>query len=82
MNPVIVADIGGTNARFGLATGFDAGSEKVFLEQKRQYLSADFPDFGSAFRCYSDSLGGLKPKQACIAVAGPLKGDQVSMTNL
>jgi glucokinase len=82
MNPVIVADIGGTNARFGLATGFDAGSEKVLLEQRRQYLSGDFPDFGSVFRCYGDSLGGPKPKQACIAVAGPVKGDQVSMTNL
>jgi len=42
MNSVIVADIGGTNARFGLVTGFDAGPGQVSVEQKRQYPSADF----------------------------------------
>ena len=82
MNPVIVADIGGTNARFGLVTGFDADSGQVSVEHKLQYLSADFPDFSSVFSCYCDSLDGFNPKQVCIAVAGPVKGDRVRMTNL
>lgn len=82
MNPVIVADIGGTNARFGLVTGFDADSGRILIEQKRQYLGADFPDFNSVFSCYTDSLDGVRPGQACIAAAGPVKGGRVSMTNL
>jgi len=80
--PVIVADIGGTNARFGLATGFDGSSGLVSMEQKRQYLTADFPDFNSVFEHYRDSLGGVYPTRACIAIAGPVKGERVSMTNL
>jgi glucokinase len=82
MNPVIVADIGGTNARFGLVTGFDAGPGQVSVEQKRQYPSADFLDFASAFECYRDSLAGVNPARACIAIAGPVKGDRVRVTNL
>ena len=82
MNPVIVADIGGTNARFGLLTCFDAGSGQVFVEQKQRYPSADFPDFASVFECYRDSLAGVNPTQACVAIAGPVKGDQVRVTNL
>ena len=82
MEPVIVADIGGTNARFGLVTGFDAASGQVSVEQKRQYLSADFPDFASVFSLYTESLGGFNPRQACIAIAGPVKEDGVRMTNL
>ena len=74
MNPIIVADIGGTNARFGLATDFDAASNHVSIQQKRQYLSADFLDFASVFKRYYDSLGGLNPRHACIAIAGPIKG--------
>lgn len=82
MNPVIVADIGGTNTRFGLVTHFDADSGLVSIEHKRQYPSADFPDFASAFRYYYDALDGVNPKSACIAIAGPVKGGQVRMTNL
>jgi len=82
MKPVIVADIGGTNARFGLATAFDAKSGRVTIEQKRQYLSADFAAFDDVFACYRESLGALKPVSACVAIAGPIKGHQVSMTNL
>ena len=82
MNPIIVADIGGTNARFGLATDFDAASNHVSIQQKRQYLSADFLDFASVFKRYYDSLGGLNPRHACIAIAGPIKGGRVRMTNL
>jgi glucokinase len=82
MNPIIVADIGGTNARFGLVTGSDAGSGNVSVEQQRQYLGADFADFNSVFEHYRDSLAGINPTQACIAVAGPVKDQQVNMTNL
>lgn len=82
MGPLLVADIGGTNARFGLVVRPGHAGGKFSLENQRQYLCADYPDFDSVLTTYTDSLNGTKPANACIAVAGPVKSDQVSMTNL
>lgn len=82
MKPVIVADIGGTNARFGLVAGLHPGSGKPCVEHKQQYMCADFPDFNHVFEQYLGSIADDCPDQACIAVAGPVKDQQVRMTNL
>ncbi|WP_210330591.1 glucokinase [Aliikangiella sp. G2MR2-5] len=78
----IVADIGGTNARFGLVTGFDKSSGAFTVGNQQTFPSADFKGLEEAVACYQDTLGGAKVAGACLAVAGPVAGDDVKLTNL
>ncbi len=80
MFPFIVADIGGTNARFALATGKDG--QKFTIEEVNILSGADFSQFSDALTAYIDGLNGVKPTGACVAIAGPIDGDKVKMTNL
>ena len=71
----LVADIGGTNARFALA---DPGT--LDLTEIRQVRCADHPSLEAALTAYLGSL--LKPPDlASIAVAAPVIGGRVSLTN-
>lgn len=80
MFPFIVADIGGTNARFCLVTGHR--QQQFDFAQAKTLSGKDFSSFSSALRAYIDGLDGPPPRAACVAIAGPIGGDQVSMTNL
>lgn len=80
MYPYIVADIGGTNARFALVTG---KTQNNFLIDHIQVLNArEYPSCAAALRAYLGKIGGIKPLSACLAIAGPVVGDLVRMTNL
>lgn len=80
MYPYIVADIGGTNARFALVTG---KTQNNFLIDHIHVLSArEYPSCAAALRAYLEKIGGMKPLSACLAIAGPVVGDLVRMTNL
>jgi glucokinase len=71
----LLADIGGTNARFALCDGFTVYDE-------RQLRCADFPGVEDAVAHYLQSVGERRPvEEAALAIAAPLSGDQVSMTN-
>jgi glucokinase len=76
--PRLIADIGGTNARFALLERGEARDEKVLL-------CASYPDVYSAIEHYLDSVGAVagprRPHEAAIAIAGPITGDIVRMTN-
>ncbi|MGB6346494.1 MAG: glucokinase [Methyloceanibacter sp.] len=71
----LVADIGGTNARFALAC-----LETLDLTQTRQFLCSDYPTLASAACAY---LQGLKepPRHGALAVAAPVVDEEVSVTN-
>lgn len=75
--PWLVADIGGTNARFGRVLG--SGQPVTDIRHLRAAGHAHLAD---AVRAYlaSDSAAGA-PRQACFAVATPLDGDAVAFTN-
>lgn len=74
--PVLVADIGGTNARFALVR--DANSPAI---HSAQTATADHPNISDAIR-KSLAVSGLEaPKTAIIAVAGPVTGDAIPLTN-
>ncbi len=82
--PYIVADIGGTNSRFGLVTSTFTSASQPQIENKQKFLSSRFNSLEEATRYYiktldidTDQLSG-----ACLAVAGPITGDDVSLTNL
>ena len=80
MYPYIVADIGGTNARFALITG---KTQNNFLIDHIHVLNArEFPSCAAALRAYLEKIGGIKPLAACLAIAGPVVSDRVRMTNL
>ena len=76
--PALVADIGGTNARFALvetASGGVLASERVH--------TADFPGPVAAARAVLDRIGAgwPAPRRAAWAVACPVTGDRVALTN-
>jgi glucokinase len=78
--PLLVADIGGTNARFALATGSATGAGWQ-ISAARTLSVADHPDIGEAVTSYLDGLTGERPAAACLAVAGPIIDDVVDFTN-
>jgi glucokinase len=73
---VLVADIGGTHVRFGLA---DA---KGPVHRETMLYCADFPHPAAAAEEYLAGLGAAsRPTRAVFAVASPITGDRVEMTN-
>ena len=72
----LLADVGGTNARFAWQVDASAPVTDV------QVLPcADFPTLQTAMHAYLDGLGRGRPAMAAIAIANPITGDQVRMTN-
>ncbi|MDO4997560.1 MAG: glucokinase [Neisseria sp.] len=73
--PRLIADIGGTNARFALET-----AEQVF--EKIDVLACqDYPTVVDAIREYLRRVGVANIQHAGIAIANPIVGDWVQMTN-
>lgn len=85
--PFVVADIGGTSARFGIATGEKDPNKRFIIEHQQLYRCSGFATFETLFKTYLDSIQlksihSQRPKYACIAIAAPVLGDEIAMTNL
>lgn len=80
LSPVLVADIGGTNARFALARPVSGVPE---LFHVRRYKAAEFPSFADALGQYRQEVGreAQQVRRAVFAVATAIRGDLVSLTN-
>jgi glucokinase len=74
--PVLVGDIGGTNARFALVLSVDG--EAVALQPIR---TADFVNIDVAIRDAILPKCPSPPKTAILAIAGPISGDEIELTN-
>ncbi len=74
--PVLVADVGGTNTRFALVSDVNAAAHS--FEPVR---TADFPDIVQAISTTVLDHTSLMPRTAVIAMAGPVTGDQIPLTN-
>ncbi|MFD1539542.1 glucokinase [Nonomuraea guangzhouensis] len=75
--PWLVADIGGTNARFGLVTSPGARPSHVAV-----LAGAEYDTLPEAVAAYlAEHAGGVRPGAACLAVAGPVEGDRYTLTN-
>ncbi|MDR3376347.1 MAG: glucokinase [Ancalomicrobiaceae bacterium] len=73
--PVLVGDIGGTNARFALLEGPDA-ELKIFP------FAATVDYFGPAEAIEAVVMAtGARPKTLIVALAGPITGDSARLTN-
>ncbi len=74
----LVADIGGTNTRVGLARG-----GRLIDGSVRRFRNAEFPGLGPILRRYlAQEEGGVTCQGACVAAAGPVRDGIASMTNL
>ncbi|MFN4115992.1 MAG: glucokinase [Inhella sp.] len=74
--PRLLADIGGTYARFAIER------ESGVFEAAASLRCADHADFHAAVRTYLDGLQpGDRVEHACVAIANPVEGDRVRMTN-
>src|SRR6266702_5618199 len=73
--PRLLADIGGTNARFALENSpGEIGSVQI-------YPCADYPGVAEVIKKYLKDTRIGRVNHAAIAIANPVDGDQVSMTN-
>jgi len=84
MSFILVADIGGTNARFGLVDieGTRAAPPVYQAQHQRKLRCAEYPDIASMIRAYAQTSGVPLPAFACLAIAGPIHNGKVRMTNL
>ena len=71
----LLADIGGSYARFAIER---AGG---VLSDAKALPCSDYPDFLSALRAYIDMVGAHAIRHGAIAIANPVEGDLVRMTN-
>jgi len=74
--PVLIADIGGTNARFGLVSDV-LGEVKQFPVVK----TAAHETLIDAIQETTLNRTATYPRAAILAVAGPVRGDKISLTN-
>jgi len=85
MNTIIVADIGGTNARFALAHRAKLGTAQG-LSHTREFSTADFKTFAECLSQYLDELSvddnTPRPSAACFAVAGAVGQSVTELTNV
>ena len=79
-SPILVADIGGTHARFGVAEVRRAA--RALLSERLDLDIQQFPEFVEAMSHYIHRLGSASvPRAAVIAAAGPVIDGRVSLTN-
>ena len=74
--PRLLADVGGTNARFAWQAAPEAPIDHI-----RILPCAEHPRLQDAMRAYLDGLGQGAPRAVGMAIANPITGDQVRMTN-
>jgi len=73
--PRLLADIGGTNARFALER---APGQIDTIQTLR---CSDYAEFAMAVTTYLEHNQDVQVRHAAIAIANPVQGDQVKMTN-
>jgi glucokinase len=72
----LVADIGGTNARFAMV----ADASAIAIEP-RNLRCADYETIVDASLAYLDLVGMGRPYQAAMSIASPVTGDALNMMN-
>ncbi|OYV33607.1 MAG: glucokinase [Rhodospirillales bacterium 20-64-7] len=76
---IVAGDIGGTNARFALAEIADG--QVIKLHDSARFLTRDHASLASSWRAFEAKLGRKLPRAAAIAVACPVTGDILKLTN-
>lgn len=74
--PILIGDIGGTNARFSIL--IDAYAEPKAFPIVH---TADFATIDEAIQVTVLDKTSVQPRSAILAIAGPIKGDEIPLTN-
>jgi len=74
--PILVGDIGGTNARFSMI--IDAFAEPRHFPVVQ---TANFATIDEAIQVSVLDKTSVQPRSAILAVAGPIRGDEIPLTN-
>lgn len=73
--PILIGDIGGTNARFSVVLDANSGVGEPQIVQ-----TASFATIDEAIQTVLDGIS-VQPKSAVLAVAGPVESDEIQLTN-
>lgn len=79
MTEIVAVDIGGTHARFAIATVADDGT--ITLGEPETLHTVDHASFQTAWEDFRERNGGNLPNAVSMAVAGPVKTDIIRFTN-
>jgi glucokinase len=72
----LIADVGGTHARFAVIGGGD-----TIPRQEKTLSTIEFHGLAEAVEYYLAQLGSVTVSEAAIAIANPVTGDRIKMTN-
>jgi len=73
--PGLVADIGATNTRLALAEPSGA------ISRINVFATDEAPDLGDMIEAYLAQAGAERPGRAVLAIAAPITGDEITLTN-
>ena len=76
---LVAVDIGGTHARFAIATIAEDGA--ISLDDPETLHTADHVSFQTAWEDYRERKGGHLPDAVSLAIAGRTSGDAIRFTN-
>ncbi len=74
--PILIGDIGGTNARFSILADAESKASDFIHVQ-----TADYETIDDAIREKILGTDLARPRSAILAVAGPIDGDEIDLTN-
>lgn len=72
----LIADVGGTNARFAVIEG-----QRGMPQKELTLPTIDFPNLADAAEHYLRKIGAPKILEGAVAIANPITGDWLKMTN-
>ena len=79
MTDLVAVDIGGTHARFVIASVAEDGS--ISLGEPETLHTKDHASFQTAWEDFRERCGGSLPPRAALSVAGPVGGEVIRFTN-
>lgn len=79
MTKLVTVDIGGTHARFAIATIADDGA--ITLDEPITLHTDDHASFQTAWEDFRERCGGTLPSAVSMAIAGPVGGEVIRFTN-
>lgn len=71
----LIGDVGGTNARFALLSG------NGVIHSSYTLVTSEYPTITQAIRAYLELVGTPIVTEAAIAIANPVHGERICMTN-
>jgi glucokinase len=79
MTDIVAVDIGGTHARFAIAS--IAADRTIELGEPTTLHTADHASFQTAWEAYRERQGGTLPEDVALAVAAAVRPDVIRFTN-